>query len=375
MPREEEPGAGLGGPTAHGATFSLLIITLTLISIVIRDVLLGDGQAPGTGLKRVGEKECASVPLRNHSTFQPWQFKSDHASHRDAPVEVSIPSWVYQRDSIRDKDSLNSRPGLPSAFQVRGAGGFRSQDGEDEYAMVNFFAGKQHGVILESGALDGVMYSISWAFTEYWGWHAVHVEGFRPNFVALVHNRPDQLNIHAALCNSTKPLHWIQNDDQLTSINGFWEFISQEVKTNWFSNWTDAKVEALLKPTTCRPLSPLLSQFNLHHIDLWVLDIEGSEHMALSTVDWSLTQIDVISVEVLQPQTREELDNEIKVRNILFENNYFEHSTQGRNTWYTRAGFQPKSCQDFPELCRDLPPGVDFRSDSALERATPQLTL
>jgi hypothetical protein len=159
----------------------------------------------------------------------------------------------------------------------------------------------------------------------------------------------------------------VSNDNQLTSINGFWETLSLEVKEKWFPLFTPERVAAL-PSTTCRPLAPLLGVYGITHIDLWVLDIEGSEHMALSTVDWAATEIDVISVEVLQPQTAGELENELKVRSILCENNYFEHSMQGRNTWYVRGGFQPSSCAASPHLCQDLPKGVELRSPSYLER-------
>ena len=290
-----------------------------------------------------------------------WQYLATPAevARRDSPVEASVPSWVFWTpEALAARQALEAALPLPSLGQLRelaSAGGtdvFLAQDGEDQYAMEHFFAGQHSGTVLESGALDGKMYSVTWSLTEYWGWRAVHVEGFRPNFARLVENRPTQLNIHAALCNSSLPLHWVSNDNELTSINGFWETLSLEVKEKWFPLFTPERVAAL-PATTCRPLAPLLGVYGITHIDLWVLDIEGSEHMALASVDWARVVIDVISVEVLEPRSQVELDNELLVRKLIIEQGYFEHSQQGRNTWYTRHGWEPKSCAKHPELCRD----------------------
>ena len=295
-----------------------------------------------------------------------WKYLAteEETSRRDSPIEASVPSWVFwTREAAEAVLEREAQLPLPSLSQLRALHAatyqvFLAQDGEDQYAMEHFFAGKHSGVILESGALDGKMFSTTWGLTEYWGWRAVHVEGFRPNFVQLLRNRPDQLNVHAALCNSTLPLHWVSNDDQLTSINGFWEMLSVEVKEKWFPTFTPERV-ASMPATTCRPLSPLLEVYGITHIDLWMLDIEGSEHMALSSVDWSRVVIDVISVEVLEPRTQTELDNELLVRKMIIEQGYFEHSQQGRNTWYTRHGWEPSSCSKHPERCVDAPGWVD----------------
>ena len=287
-----------------------------------------------------------------------------------------MPSWVYlSKEAVAEAQEMEAQITLPSLVQLRAHHAFTgavllSQDEEEQYGMEHFFAGKHSGVILESGALDGKMFSVTWAFTEYWGWKAIHVEGFRPNFVQLLVNRPEQLNIHAALCNSSLPLHWVQNDDTLTSINGFWEVLSKEVKDKWFPNWTPERIEAL-PATTCRPLGPLVELYGVTHIDLWILDIEGSEWMALSSVDWDKVEIDVISVEVLPPATPQELENEMLVRKIILEHGYFEHSMQGMTTWYYRHGFEPSSCAKFPERCQESPDWVGEKFNDRLQKMFP----
>ena len=47
----------------------------------------------------------------------------------------------------------------------------------------------------------------------------------------------------------------------------------------------------------CRPLSSLLQQANMEHIDYLSLDVEGSELDVLSSIDWARTTITLMTVE------------------------------------------------------------------------------
>ena len=291
----------------------------------------------------------------------------------DAPLVATVPSWVFSSAPWPGAGgpwppARPPVPPLPSVAQLREAQGFRSQDAEDAYAMEFYFAGKRGGLILESGALDGRMFSVSAGLVDFWGWRAVHVEAGTNNFKGLAANRPESLNINAALCNASGPLHWVSYAE-VTSINGFWEMMSKEVKDKWFQHITP-EVVAALPATTCRPLTPMLELFGIRHVDLWVLDIEGSEYMALSTVDWARTEIDVISVEVLPPQTETEREHEATVNAQLESAGYTAHSQQGRNTWWVRKGFVPSSCERNAALCEGAPDDENFwrAMDAMVER-------
>lgn len=323
--------------------------------------------APHSGGAATG---AAAPPAPLPSSFR---YIRDGFGSSDAPLEATVPSWVFSSApwpgaSGAWPPAAPPVPPLPNVAQLREVQAFLSQDAEDAYAMEFYFAGKRGGLILESGALDGRMYSISSGMVTYWDWRAVHVEAGTANYQGLVKNRPESLNIHAALCNSSGPLHWVSYDE-VTSINGFWEMLSKEVKDKWFRHITP-DVVASLPAITCRPLTPMLEMFGIRHVDLWVLDIEGSEYMALSTVDFSRTQIDVISVEVLPPQTEEELAHEATVRFMLERAGYTAHSQQGRNTWWVRSGFVPSSCEKNPALCEGAPDNEAYwkAMDATVER-------
>lgn len=51
----------------------------------------------------------------------------------------------------------------------------RAQDQEDVWLYENWFYGVRNGIILESGALDGLLFSTSFMFETFANWTAIHV--------------------------------------------------------------------------------------------------------------------------------------------------------------------------------------------------------
>jgi hypothetical protein len=51
----------------------------------------------------------------------------------------------------------------------------RAQDQEDVWLYENWFYGIKNGIILESGALDGLLFSNSYMFETFANWTAIHV--------------------------------------------------------------------------------------------------------------------------------------------------------------------------------------------------------
>lgn len=86
----------------------------------------------------------------------------------------------------------------------------RAQSGEDISAVTKYakFCRKRGGTIVESGALDGLQYSTSFAFEIALGWSSVHIEASPVNYEKLRRNRPSSRNIHAALCSRPRRFTW-----------------------------------------------------------------------------------------------------------------------------------------------------------------------
>jgi hypothetical protein len=137
----------------------------------------------------------------------------------------TVPSWVWH--SKAEAEAGAAAP--PTAAEVAATAAaladrsnYKAQDGEDRFALDLFFSGVRGGLILESGALDGVMFSTSWLFERALGWRAIHVEASASNYAHLVRNRPGALNIHAALCKEPASLHMVA---QNAFANRCWRYL------------------------------------------------------------------------------------------------------------------------------------------------------
>lgn len=62
----------------------------------------------------------------------------------------------------------------------------RAQDQEDVWLYENWFYGMKNGVIMESGALDGILYSNSLMFESYANWTAIHVGKCHCNIFGMI---------------------------------------------------------------------------------------------------------------------------------------------------------------------------------------------
>lgn len=75
-----------------------------------------------------------------------------------------------------------------------------SQDREDVWAFERFFWQKRGGVVLESGAEDGLHASNSLFLQNFLLWHSILIEPGPTNFELLKRNREDGcLLLHAAI--------------------------------------------------------------------------------------------------------------------------------------------------------------------------------
>ena len=180
----------------------------------------------------------------------------------------------------------------------------RAQDKEDIYAIENWFWNQHNGVILESGALNGIEFSTSLVFEKYLNWKTIHIEASPDSFRALKNNRPNSLNIHAALCNQTRTLHFLNNKGNL-AVSGIYEYmiLKKPFIEMWHAEWYKAYSEGRTKvedlPTvSCVKLESLLKIISIHHIDIWVLDVEGAElDIIKSSINFNNIDINTIIIE------------------------------------------------------------------------------
>jgi hypothetical protein len=62
------------------------------------------------------------------------------------------------------------------------------------------------------------------AFEKLLGWRGVHIEASPSSFQALARNRPNQLNVHAAVCDRARVVHYV--DYGRAPVRGIAEFMA-----------------------------------------------------------------------------------------------------------------------------------------------------
>ena len=113
------------------------------------------------------------------------------------------------------------------------------------------------------------------------------------NFEKMVVNRPDAINVHAALCFGESIKFQLGDkgaNGEVSATGGVAADMSDYHKENW------AQAETIDVP--CKLVTNLLVENGIDHVDVFYLDVEGGELSVLETIEWGKVPIDMFIVEV-----------------------------------------------------------------------------
>ena len=160
-----------------------------------------------------------------------------------------------------------------------------------------------------------------------------------PKYIPNLQKRPHAIVIHSAICDKRQTVHFYGNNH----ASGIVEF----------SQLSDANKEAAMKRAVaveCLPLADIFQGINVSHVNFFVLDVEGAELNILQSIDWSLTSFDVLAVETERSNRRPGYAEEVTA--FMRAKGYAAvENIPGRNSWYTRVGFQPSRRPTIAQGC------------------------
>jgi FkbM family methyltransferase len=168
---------------------------------------------------------------------------------------------------------------------------------QDDDAMLfdSYFPTLRNGVFLEMGALDGVKYSNTKFFEDNANWTGVLIEPLPADYEKLVKNRPRSKCYNCAVSKTVGEIELYVND-AVSSVK-------HNTDEGAFNSWhRDNNVHVIKVPS--KRLDTILNEAGVRHIDLWSLDVEGSEYEALETMDWSIS-VYMIYMEMQNPDRKE----------------------------------------------------------------------
>mmetsp|Transcript_2413 Transcript_2413/g.3701 ORF Transcript_2413/g.3701 Transcript_2413/m.3701 type:complete len:326 (-) Transcript_2413:104-1081(-) len=218
--------------------------------------------------------------------------------HALSSVVVNYPRWIFSSDRDWRKLSQYSDE-LANISDQSYTTLAKAQDAEDILLYENWFYGMSDGVIMESGAVDGLSFSTSYMFEKYANWTAINIEGNPTTYRPLKWNRPNAINIFSALCSETRTLHYVDLNGLV--VRGFLEFMSPDFLEKYHPDiyHNETKIEDLAE-MHCMPVKKLLRQLGVKHIDVWVLDVEGAEDSVLMGTDFDDVFIRAIVMEAAE---------------------------------------------------------------------------
>eukprot|EP00756_Hemistasia_phaeocysticola_P064343 Hpha_TRINITY_DN7723_c0_g1::TRINITY_DN7723_c0_g1_i1::g.85345::m.85345 len=203
-----------------------------------------------------------------------------------------------------------------------------AQDCEHRDVIHSLFWGKENGLVLELGGLDGLRGPAqSLPLMKLSGWKRVLVEG-DPLYVEMRQkNSPDAVSVAAAVCSEPGEVHFLHGKWRV--INGIGEFMNISFmhlyhpdsyktlmelggrncargdKECWAKVWSRVgdKIPAKFATVTaCLPLhsimlAALAPMGRVLHLDFAIIDVEGGELSVLAGIDWKRVKIGVLCVE------------------------------------------------------------------------------
>eukprot|EP01063_Lacrimia_lanifica_P027355 TRINITY_DN382_c1_g1_i1.p1 TRINITY_DN382_c1_g1~~TRINITY_DN382_c1_g1_i1.p1 ORF type:complete len:304 (+),score=72.59 TRINITY_DN382_c1_g1_i1:92-1003(+) len=227
----------------------------------------------------------------------------------------------------------------------------QSQDQEDSYLLYRFFQGRCAGRYMEMGALDGVLYSNTYAWEKTYGWTGLLAEA-DPDDAANIRKKrsPENQIFNAAVCSTEGTVHFMLPKAG-RAVRGIWEFATPGWRQRW---WPGMDINSEGHKLECKPMDSLLRDAypdeEQVYIDFWSLDIEGAEIQALQTVDWSRTQFGVIFSErsgegphdpndVKKGSSTGQGSKNTAVRTFLERRGYIYFSGDLRSDWFVNPRF------------------------------------
>ena len=166
---------------------------------------------------------------------------------------------------------------------------------DDFILYKSYFPTLRNGVFLEMGAFDGVYLSNTKFFEDFSGWSGVLIEPLANEYQKLIKNRPNCKCYNYAVSSQVGEIELYSNGEVSS--------VKDNTIDEFYDEYHKSKNAQIIKVPTKR-LDTILHHAGVTRIDLWSLDIEGSEYEALETMDWSIP-VYLIYMELQYPDKKE----------------------------------------------------------------------
>ena len=174
---------------------------------------------------------------------------------------------------------------------------FYSQDGQDKYLENIVFKGYKNGFYVDVGAHDGVSINNTLYFEKNNNWTGINIEPIKNIFDNLVSNRPNNINLNCAVCNTDGETEFLCNTGYTEMISGIKDmFDSRHLQRLQRENNQMGSTTEVIKVNT-KKLETICDENNITHINYLSIDVEGAEFEVIKSINFDKVFIDVIGFE------------------------------------------------------------------------------
>lgn len=202
-------------------------------------------------------------------------------------------------------------------------------ENDEERIILSYFENKKDGIVLESGARDGILDSNSFYLIKNLNWKGILVEADPRQFSLLETNYKNLKEKHILLNKalySQKGLQFIlhqadsfgwSNQAGHTTIDDSFKLRAENLSNVIYNN------SVIVETTT---ITDILKENNINKIDYISIDCEGSDFEVIKGIDFSLIDVRLISFEPAQ--------NSEKIEELLKNNNFSFYDKTKNNVFY-----------------------------------------
>lgn len=164
-------------------------------------------------------------------------------------------------------------------------------------AVLEFFHYKHNGVFVDVGAYDGITWSNSLPLEKYYGWKGICIEPI-PEVFEKMKNVRTSACVQSAVTDFDGEVDFIKVEGYAEMLSGIIETMNVPHRERIESEIKAHGGRQEIVKLKAEKLQSILDRFSYQDIDYLSIDVECGEMKVLSGVDWSRTNISLISCEV-----------------------------------------------------------------------------
>lgn len=212
---------------------------------------------------------------------------------------------------------------------------FYSRHNIDKFIYEEIYnkAPHKNGTFIEVGALDGLHVSNTLFFEKNFDWYGILIEPQKNHYDKLIKNRSAKnYFFNYAINNKEVTEDFIGN----FATGGMIKNMEEEFINAWHKGKKTYKVKTI-------PFYKLITKENISEIDLFSIDVEGSEIEVLNTFDWDI-RVNMILLEITaEGQLKnkyKDVDKSKQCRQLLINKNFEFYKRIGNNDLWINKNFK-----------------------------------